>query len=128
MIEEIAGMLASKIGLSAEQAKAIVPLVMKMILQKADPSKASGMLSALPSGLTSMFSSEEKTEFTTTQKSVTEDEMVDVIDAKAGINDKTKSRQAYLESMNILEGKLGKEALLGGVTDKIKGADINPFG
>ena len=128
MIEEIAGMLATKIGLSAEQAKAIVPLVMKMILQNADPSKASGMLSALPSSLTSMLSSEEKTEFTTTQKSVTEAEMVDVIDAKAGINDKTKSRQAYLESMNILEGKFGKEALLGSVTDKIKGADLNPFG
>ena len=127
MIDDIAAMIASKVGLSAEQAKAIVPVVMKAILQKANPSKATGLLSTLPSGLTSMFSGEEKKEFTTTQKDVSEDEIINEIDAKAGINDKAKSRQAYNESMNMLGNKFGKDALLGGVTDKLKGVDLNPF-
>ncbi|MGH7909849.1 MAG: hypothetical protein ACRENW_08390 [Thermodesulfobacteriota bacterium] len=128
MIDDIAGMLASKIGLTADQAKAIMPLVMKTLLQKADPTKASGMLSALPSGLTNIFSNDEKKEFTTTQRDVSDEEIVNEIDAKAGINDKAKSRQAYQESMNILEGKFGKDALLGNVTEKIKNVDLNPFG
>lgn len=128
MIDDIAATLASKIGLTADQAKVIVPLVMKTFLQKADPRKASGMLSSLPSGLTNIFSNEEKKEFTTTQKDLSDDEIVSEIDAKAGINDKAKSRQAYQESKNILEGKFGKDALLGGVTEKLKGVDLNPFG
>lgn len=128
MIEEIAGMLASKVGLSAEQAKTIIPLVLKTLLQKADPSKASGMLSMLPSGLTNMFTGEEKKEFTTSQSAASDDEIVNMIDTKAGINDKAKSQRAFSESMNILEGKLGKDALLGNVTDQIKKVDLNPFG
>ena len=128
MIDDIAATLASKIGLTADQAKVIVPLVMKTLLQKADPRKASGMLSALPSGLTGIFSNDEKKEFTTTQKQVSDEEIVNEIDAKAGINDKAKSRQAYQESMNILEGKFGKDALLGNITEKVKNVDLNPFG
>ncbi len=128
MIEEIAGMLASKIGISPEQAKSIVPIVMKTILQKADPRKASGMLSALPTGLTNIFSGDEKKDFTTNQTAVSDDEIVDQIDAKAGINDKAKSQKAYTETMGILEGKLGKDMLLGNLTDKLKKVDLNPFG
>ncbi len=128
MIEEIAGMLASKVGLSSEQAKIIVPLVLKTILQKADPSKASGMLSMLPAGLTDMFTGEEKKEFTTTKKIASDDEIVSMIDSKAGINDKAKSQKAYSETMGLLEGKLGKDVLLGNVTDQLKKVDLNPFG
>jgi hypothetical protein len=126
MIEEIASMLASKIGISQEQAKMIVPLVMKTILQKADPRKASGMLSALPSGLTDMFSGDEKKEFTTTQSNVSDDDAVNLIDSKTGINDKAKSQQAYSETMNLLEGKFGKD-MFGSIADKAKKIDLNPF-
>jgi hypothetical protein len=127
MIDDIASMLASKIGVSQEQAKMIVPLVMKTILQKADPRKASGILSALPSGLTEMFSGDEKKEFTTTQTAVSDDEAVNLIDSKVGINDKAKSQQAYSETMNILEGKFGKDMFLGNIADKVKKIDLNPF-
>jgi hypothetical protein len=53
MEEQLANQLAQRVGISQEQARTVITLVSKTLLQKAEPSKASGLLSKLPSSITS---------------------------------------------------------------------------
>jgi hypothetical protein len=49
-------------------------LVSRFFLKKATPQNASGLMSMLPSGLTDAFSDDEKTEFTTKQENVSQED------------------------------------------------------
>jgi len=60
MEEQLANQLAQRVGISPEQAGTVITLVSKTLLQKAEPKKASGLLSKLPSSITSIFSDDEK--------------------------------------------------------------------
>jgi len=58
------------------------------ILQKATPDNASGLMSMLPSGLNNMFSDEEKTQFTTTQQNVPQEQFIDKLSNQCCNGDK----------------------------------------
>lgn len=126
-MEEIIDQLAQRVGISPEQAQTVMATVSKTLLQKAEPSKAQGLLSKLPSGLTSMFSDNEKQQFTTTKQDVSNEEVVQRIDREAGINDRKKSQKAVEESVKLMQEKTGEEGLLDNVMGKFKNVDLNPF-
>ena len=123
-------MIAQKIGISPEMAKMAIPLISKFALQKSTPDQASGLLSALPTDITGMFSDDEKKDFTTTQQNLTEDEMINTLDSKCGINDKAKSKQVVTEVMKDLQSNSGQQKgdLFGSMLGKVGKSDFNPFG
>lgn len=129
-MDMIVTMIAQKIGISPEMAKMAIPLISKFVLQKSTPDQASGLLSALPTDLTGMFSEDEKKDFTTKQKDLTEDEMINMIDSKCGINDKGKSKQVLSEVMQALQQNSGQQKgdLFGSMMGKAGKSDFNPFG
>ena len=128
MMNEIANMVAQKAGISPAIVNAILPIVTKILLQKSSPNQASGLLSMLPTDITSIFSDKEKHEFTTTQQNYTADEIIDKIDKEAGINDKAKSQNVVQEIMNMFQNTTGQKDLLGGFLGQAtKKMDLNPF-
>lgn len=130
MIDMIVTMIAEKIGISPQMAKMAIPLISKFVLQKSTPDQASGLLSALPTDITGMFSDSEKKDFTTTQQNLSEDEMVSMIDSKCGINDKGKSKQMVSDVMKALQGNSDQSQgdLFGSMLGKAGKSDFNPFG
>ena len=130
MMDMIVTMIAEKIGISPQMAKMAIPLISKFVLQKSTPDQASGLLSALPTDITGMFSDSEKKDFTTTQQNLSEDEMVSMIDSKCGIKDKGKSKQMVSEVMKALQGNSGQGQgdLFGSMLGKVGKSDFNPFG
>jgi len=123
-------MIAEKIGISPEMAKIAIPLISKFILQKSTPTQASGLLSALPTDITGMFSDDEKKGFTTNQQDLTEDEMINIIDSKCGINNKGKSKQMMTEVMKALQQNSDQQQgdLFGSMLGKMGKDNFNPFG
>ncbi|HUG96680.1 MAG TPA: DUF2267 domain-containing protein [Nitrososphaera sp.] len=91
-MEELFNQLAQRVGISPEQARTVMATVSKTLLQKAEPGKAQGLLSKLPSGITDIFSDNEKQQFTTTQQNINNEEVMQQIDRDAGINDRKKSQ------------------------------------
>ena len=128
MMDMIVTMIAEKVGISPQMAKMAIPLISKFVLQKSTPDQASGLLSALPTDITGMFSDSEKKDFTTTQQNLSEDEMVSMIDSKCGIEDKGKSKQMVSEVMKALQGNSGQGDLFGNMLGKVGKSDFNPFG
>jgi uncharacterized protein (DUF2267 family) len=124
-MEEIVNQLAQRVGISPEQAQTVITTVSRTLLQKSEPGKAQGLLSKLPSGISGMFSDNDKQQFTTTRQDVSNNDLVQQIDREAGINDKKKSRQAAEESVRLLQDKTGEGGLLDNVMGGFK--DLNPF-
>lgn len=119
--------LAQRVGITAEQANSAIALVSKILLQKADPSKASSLLSKLPSSITNIFSDDEKQQFTSTQQSVNNDEVIRKLDTEAGIQDPKKAQQTTEEAVKLIQEKTGEKDLLDNVMGKFKNIDLNPF-
>lgn len=65
---ELAAQLAQHVGVTPEQANIAISVMSKILLQKAEPNKASSLLSKLPSRITNMFSENERQQFSTTQQ------------------------------------------------------------
>jgi hypothetical protein len=130
MMDIIVNMVAQKVGIPPEMAKMAIPLVSKFLLQKSSPDQASGLLSALPTDITGMFSADEKKDFTTNQQDITEEDLINNLDSKCGINDKAKSKQTMTEIMNSLQQNTGDKGgdLFGGVMGKLGKGNFNPFG
>ncbi len=59
-IEELADQLSQKVQIGLDQTRTVLNQVSKTILRKANPNKASELLSKLPSSITNLFSLEEK--------------------------------------------------------------------
>ena len=126
--EEIVNQLAQRVGITPEQARTTMNIVSKTLLQKADPNMASSLLSKLPSGITSMFSDNEKKEFTTTQqKDISNEQVIQRIKTEAGISDQRKAQQATEESIKLLQEKTGEQGLLDNVMGRFGKMDLNPF-
>ena len=124
-------MVAQKVGISPQMAQMAIPLVSKFVLQKSQPNQASGLLSALPTEITGMFSDSEKKDFMTNQQDMTEDDMINALDSQCGVNDKAKSKQTITEIMGALQQNSGKQGgdMFGGMLGKLgKGGFSNPFG
>ncbi len=60
-------------------------------MQKANPEKATELLSKLPTELTNMFSDSEKEQFTKTQENIDNNEIVRNMDRETGIKDESKT-------------------------------------
>ena len=91
------------------------------------------LLSSLPSDIIGMFSDSEKSDFTTTQQNLTEEDMINTLDSQCGINDKTKSQQVITQIMVVLQQNStsqqeGGDDLLGKTLGNIGKNDFNPFG
>ena len=126
-MEELFNQLAQRVGISPEQARTVMTTVSKTLLQKTEPGKAQGLLSKLPSGITDMFSDNDKQQFTATQQNIGNKEMIQQIDREAGINDTKKSRQAAEEGVKLIQEKTGEQGLLDNVMGRFKDIDLNPF-
>ena len=127
-MEELFNQLAQRVGISPEQARTVMTAVSRTLLQKAEPGRTPGLLSKLPSGITSVFSDNEKQQFAATKQDISNEEVVQQIDRDAGINDRKKSQQAAEEGIKLLQEKTGEEGLLDNVMGRFKNVDLNPFG
>src|SRR5215211_5461924 len=94
-----------EVGLSSNIARMALPLVSKFLLRNAEPQRASGFMSMLPSSITNMFSGDERERFTTTQENVSEDEVIDQISRECCNGDREKGRIAYQEAVKVLREK-----------------------
>jgi uncharacterized protein (DUF2267 family) len=126
-LQDLANELAQRVGISKDQASSIIKVVSKSLLQKVDPNKASSLLSKLPSGITSLFSDNEKQGFTTQQQDISNEEVVRQVRTEAGIDDERKAQQATEESVKLMQEKTGEEGLLDNVMGRFKKMDLNPF-
>jgi uncharacterized protein (DUF2267 family) len=125
--QDLANELSQRVGVSQDQARIIIRVVSKSLLQKSEPNKASSLMSKLPSGITSLFSDNEKQGFTTQQQNISNEEVVRQVRTEAGINDDRKAQQATEESVKLLQEKTGEEGLLDNVMGRFKKMDLNPF-
>jgi uncharacterized protein (DUF2267 family) len=125
--QDLANELSQRVGVSQDQARIIIRVVSKSLLQKAEPNKASSLMSKLPSGITSLFLDNEKQGFTTQQQNISNEEVVRQVRTEAGINDDRKAQQATEESVKLLQEKTGEEGLLDNVMGRFKKMDLNPF-
>lgn len=126
-MEELADQLSQKVQIGLDQARTVLNQVSKTILRKANPNKASELLSKLPSSITNLFSLEEKKQFTTTQEDISNEEVVRNIDRETGINNKAKSQKATEEAVRLLQEKTHEPGLLDNIMGKFKNVDLNPF-
>jgi uncharacterized protein (DUF2267 family) len=126
-MEELADQLSQKVQIGLDQARTVLNQVSKTILRKANPNKASELLSKLPSSITNLFSLEEKKQFTTTQEDISNEEVVRNIDLETGINNKAKSQKATEEAVRLLQEKTDEPGLLDNIMGKFKNVDLNPF-
>jgi uncharacterized protein (DUF2267 family) len=125
--QDLANELSQRVGVSQDQARIIIRVVSKSLLQKSEPNKASSLMSKLPSGIMSLFSDNEKQGFTTQQQNISNEEVVRQVRTEAGINDDRKAQQATEESVKLLQEKTGEEGLLDNVMGRFKKMDLNPF-
>jgi|GEM_PF-747452 len=105
MLDDIFRMFSQRSGLTSNIARMALPLVSKFLLRNAEPQRASGFMSMLPSSITNMFSNDERERFTTTQENVSEDEVIDQISRECCNGDKEKGRIAYQEAVKVLREK-----------------------
>jgi uncharacterized protein (DUF2267 family) len=125
--QDLVNQLAQRVGITPEQANTAITLVSKTLLQKAEPNKASSLLSKLPSSITNIFSDNEKQQFTTTKQSVSNEEVVRKLGTDAGIKDPKKAQQTTEEAVKLLQEKTGENDLMDNVMGKFKNIDLNPF-
>lgn len=124
---ELVNQLAQRVGITPEQANTAIAIVSKTLLQKAEPDKASSLLSKLPSSITNMFPDNDKQKFTSTQQNVSKEDMVQQVKDEARINDDRKAQQATEEGVKLLQEKTGEQGLLDNLMGRFKGMDLNPF-
>jgi uncharacterized protein (DUF2267 family) len=126
-MEDIADQLSQRVQIGIDQARTVINQVSKTLLKKADPNKASELLSKLPSNITNIFSSDEKKQFTASKENISNEEVVENIDREAGINNKVKSQKATEEAVKLLQEKTDEPGLMDNIMGKFKKVDINPF-
>ena len=126
-MEDLANELSQRVQIGLDQARTVINQVSSSILRKADPNKASELLSKLPSSITTVFSLDEKKKFTTTQENINNEEVVENIDREARINNKAKSQKATEEAVKLLQEKTHEPGMLDNIMGKFKKVDLNPF-
>lgn len=126
-MEDLANELSQRVQIGLDQARTVINQVSNTILRKAEPNKASELLSKLPSSITTIFSLDEKRKFTTTQENINNEEVVENIDREARINNKAKSQKATEEAVKLLQEKTHEPGMLDNIMGKFKKVDLNPF-
>jgi hypothetical protein len=108
MLDDILGLFSQRSGLSSSVASMGLSLVSKFLLRNAEPQRATGFMSMLPSSITNMFSNDEKQRFTSTQENVPEDEVIDQISRDCCNGDREKGKQVYAEAVKVIREKTKK--------------------
>jgi hypothetical protein len=132
MLDDIFDMFSQRSGLSSNIARMALPLVSKFLLRNAEPQRASGLMSMLPSDITNIFSNDERERFTSTQENVSEDEVIDEISRECCNGDREKGKVAYQEAVKVLREKTRQrqqqgqqqeegEGFLDNIFDSLKG-------
>jgi hypothetical protein len=86
-MQNMIGMLAGSFGIPPQIASVAVNGITKMLLQKSTPKAASGLLSSLPTDVTSQISEIDKQKLTTTQVNVNRYDLLKQLSAAPGIKD-----------------------------------------
>ncbi len=131
-MDDIFGMFSQRSGLSSNIARMALPLVSRFLLRNAEPQRASGLMSLLPSGITNIFSNDERQRFTSTQENISEDEVIDEISCECCNGDREKGKVAYQEAIKVLREKTRQrqqqgqqqaegEGFLDNIFDSLKG-------
>ena len=120
MLEMMIAPIAQKVGLDPKIVQMILPIATKLLMQRATPSQSSGLLNSLPSNLTGMFSEQEKKEFTTSQKNLSDDEIIDQISKETNISDKTKVKGTLDEVMGLFNNKSSGSGFMGDIMGQSK--------
>ncbi len=107
-MDDIFGLFSQRSGLSSSAASMGLSLVSKFLLRNAEPQRASGFMSMLPSSITNMFSNDEKKRFTSSQENVSEDEVIDQISKDCCNGDREKGKQVYAEAVKVIREKTKK--------------------
>jgi hypothetical protein len=134
MLDDIFGLFSQRSGLSSNAARIGLSLVSKFLLGNAEPQRASGLMSLLPSSITNMFSNDERQRFTSTKENVSEDEVIDKISHECCNGDREKGRIAYQEALKVLREKTRQrqqqgqqqeegEGFLDNILDSLKGGN-----
>ena len=132
MLDDLFDMFSQRSGLSSNIARMALPMVSKFLLRNAEPQRASGLMSMLPSGITNIFSNDERQRFTSTQENVSEDEVIDEISRECCNGDREKGKVAYQEAIKVLREKARQrqqqgqqqeegEGFLDNIFDSLKG-------
>jgi hypothetical protein len=100
---------ATQSGILSQIAAIAIPMVSRFFLKKATPQNASGFMSMLPSGLTDAFSDDEKTEFTTKQENVSQEDVVQDLANRFFNGDKAQAQRAFQEVTKLLNEQTGKQ-------------------
>lgn len=100
---ELTAKLAPRQGVTTpEQAHIAISVVSKKILvQKAEPNKASNFFQKLPSGITNMFSENERENNLPHSRIIGNEEVIQRIKTEAGVNDEIRTRQLTEEGLNL---------------------------
>ena len=134
MLDDIFDMFSQRSGLTSNIARMALPMVSKFLLGNAEPQRASGLMSMLPSSITNMFSNDERQRFTNTQENISEDEIIDKISHECCNGDREKGRIAYQEALKVLREKTRQrqqqgqqqeegEGFLDNILDSLKGGN-----
>ena len=107
-MDDIFGLFSQRSGLSSSEASMGLSLVSKFLLRNAEPQRASGFMSMLPSSIINMFSNDEKQRFTSSQENVSEDEVIDQISKDCCNGDREKGKQVYAEAVKVIREKTKK--------------------
>jgi hypothetical protein len=107
-MEDIFGLFSKRSGLSSSAASIGLSLVSKFLLRNAEPQRALGFMSMLPSSITNMFSNDEKQRFTSSQENISEDQVIDQISKDCCNGDREKGEQVYQEAVKVIREKTKK--------------------
>jgi hypothetical protein len=126
-MDDIFGLFSQRSGLFSSMASMGLSLV-SVLLRNAEPQRASGFMSMLPSSITNMFSNDEKQRFTTTQENVSEDEVIDQISSDCCNGDREKGKRVYQEAVKVIREKTRQKQQQGQQQQEEEGFLDNIFG
>ena len=105
-MEDIIENFAERLGIEPNAARQGISITCRYFIQNSDPIKATGLLSMLPSSLTNMFSTEEKSKITTNQENIPPEKVIEKISNECFNGDKQKGKKVYEEAINLIKSKI----------------------
>jgi len=105
-MEDIIEHFAQRLEISPDMARLGISITSKFFLQNSEPVVAIGLLSMLPSSLTNMFSHDEKQEFKTSQKNISNNEIIKKISNECFNGNMQKAKKVYEEAINVIKRQI----------------------
>ena len=105
-MEDIVESFAKRLGIEHKAARQGIAITCRHFLQVAEPIKATGLLSMLPSRLTDLLTDDEKNEITTNKEDIPPEEVIEKISHECFNGDKQKAKKVYEEAINLIKSKI----------------------